>query len=132
MSYDKTGPWDPSNPGQHSPFEMAAADAHYYINTRGINTGKILIGVPFYGRGFGNNAPQEISYKDILTLYPGAENKDMVEVAGGGKIYYNGLQMIARKVKLANDLGAAGVMIWEINQDTRDANSLLKAINDIK
>lgn len=56
----------------------------------------------------------------------------MIEVAGGGKIYYNGLQMIARKVKLANELGAAGVMIWEINQDTRDGNSLLKAINDIK
>jgi chitinase len=132
MSYDKTGPWDPSNPGQHSPYEMALADANYYTITRGIDPKKILIGLPFYGHGFGPGAPESLEYSNIVALYPGAEDKDMVQTPGGGKIYYNGRQTIARKVALARTLNVAGVMIWEINQDTRDEKSPLKVINDNK
>lgn len=132
MSYDKTGPWDPSNPGQHSPYEMALADANYYIVDRGIDSKKILVGVPFYGYRFENGAAESLLYKDIVATYPEAENKDVIQTSGGGNIYYNGIPTIRKKAKLAADLHTAGIMIWEINQDAAGAKSLLQAINDLR
>lgn len=129
MAYDKTGPWDPGNAGPHSSYEAASNDAMYYITTRGIDASKILIGVPFYGYRFNNGTATGMSYKEIVSQHAGAENTDVADIAGGGKVYYNGIPTIKRKVALAHELGAAGIMIWEINQDTNDDLSLLKAIN---
>ena len=127
MSYDKTGPWNISKTGQHSPYQMAADDFNYYSTTRGIAKEKLLIGLPFYSYGFGGNAPASMSYKEIIRQYPGAENSDSLSV-NGGKIYYNGIATIARKVKFAKDNRAAGVMIWQLLQDSRDNKSLLNVI----
>lgn len=132
MSYDATGPWDPSNPGPHSPYEMAVADANYYIQSRHIDPKKILVGLPFYGYRFAAGSAESVLYKDIVSAYPGAEDKDIVDASGGGKIYYNGIPTIQKKAKLAAELNAAGVMIWEINQDAPGDKSLLKAINDLR
>ena len=54
MSYDATGPWDPSTPGQHSPYSLATSDFTFWKNTKGIAAAKLSIGVPFYGYGFGS------------------------------------------------------------------------------
>lgn len=128
MSYDKTGPWNLSRPGPHSPVSMAVADFNYYHTTRKIPAERLLIGLPFYGYGFGANAPESIHYKDIIAQYPGAENSDSVSVTGGGKIYYNGVTSIREKVTFARQNKAAGVMIWELKQDARGAGALLKVI----
>jgi chitinase len=129
MSYDKTGPWNTSNPGQHSPFSMAQADFSYYRG-RNIAAEKLFIGLPFYGYGFGANAPASMNYKDIVATYPGSENKDEVDFEGGGKLYYNGMGTILQKVNFALANNAGGVMIWELQQDSKDAKSLLKVIDD--
>lgn len=129
MSYDKTGPWTPSKPGQHSPFAMVADDFKYFHETRHIIAEKLFIGLPFYGYGFGTNAPESMFYRDIITAYPGAEKTDSIVVPGGGKLYYNGIPTIKKKVAFAKTNGAAGVMIWEIQQDSKDEKSLLKAIH---
>jgi chitinase len=128
MSYDKTGPWNPANPGQHSPYDMAVSDLDYWTNSRGIPKVKLSLGVPFYGYGFGTNAPSSISFGDIVTQYPGAENTDEVTVNGGGVIYYNGLPTIKSKTSLALKK-AGGIMIWQLMQDASGGNSLLNAIN---
>jgi len=128
MSYDKTGPWDPSNPGQHSPYNMAVSDLDYWTNTRGIPKAKLNLGVPFYGYGFGTNAPSSISYGDIVAQYPGAENTDSVTVNGGGIIYYNGIPTIQNKTTLALK-NAGGIMMWQLMQDASGDKSLLNAIN---
>lgn len=132
MSYDKTGPWNLNNPGPHSPFTMAQDDFNYYNKTRNIAAEKLFIGLPFYGYGFGNGAPQSMNYKDIITTYPGSENTDAVTVAGGGTIYYNGIATIKQKVSFAITNKAGGVMIWQLKGDSKDFKSLLKAINDTK
>lgn len=132
MSYDKTGPWNLDKPGPHSPFEMAQNDFTYYNKMRGIAAEKLFIGLPFYGYGFGNGVPQGLSYKDIVSLFPGSENNDSLTVAEGGRIYYNGIPTIKRKVSFAIDNKAGGVMIWQLKGDTNDNRSLLKAINDTK
>lgn len=128
MSYDKTGPWNLSNPGQDAPYDMAVDDLTYWGTTRGISKDKLNLGVPFYGYGFGTNAPASISFKDLVAQYPGAENTDQITVTGGGIIYYNGIPTIKSKVELALQK-AGGVMMWQLLQDASGDLSLLQTIN---
>jgi chitinase len=129
MSYDKTGPWRPANPGPHSPYDMAVSDLDYWTNARGIAKEKLSLGVPFYGCGFGASAPADINFKDLVAQYPGSENTDQVTVAGGGIIYYNGIPTIKNKTTLALQK-AGGIMIWQLMGDGAGNNSLLNTIND--
>jgi chitinase len=132
MSYDKTGPWNPDKPGQHSPYSMAEADFNYFNVTRKVNAEKLLIGLPFYGYGFGTGAPESMNYKDIVQTYPGAEWKDSVMVTGGGVLYYNGIATIREKINLAIRNKAGGVMIWQLRGDATGDRSLLRVIHEIK
>ena len=128
MCYDRTGPWNPAKPGQHSPYEMVEEDFDYYHHIRGIPAGKLLIGLPFYGYGFGPGAPVGMRYGDLVTAYPGAENRDEVALPSGGTIYYNGMPTIRRKVEFAIKSEAAGVMIWQLLGDADGDLSLLNQI----
>ncbi len=128
MSYDKTGPWNQANPGQHSPYTMAVEDLAYWSGTRGIAKEKLSLGVPFYGYGFGTNAPEDMSFAQIVAKYPGSETQDQVTVTGGGIVYYNGIPTIKSKTELALEK-AGGIMIWQLRQDANGANSLLDVIN---
>lgn len=130
MSYDKTGPWNQAKPGQHSPYSMAVEDMAYWSGTRGIAKEKLSLGVPFYGYGFGTNAPESLSFAEILAAYPGSENEDQVTVAGGGIMYYNGIPTIKSKTELALSK-AGGIMIWQLRQDAKGASSLLGTINAV-
>ncbi|WP_445722232.1 glycosyl hydrolase family 18 protein [Flavobacterium sp.] len=125
MSYDLTGPWNPSNPGQHSPYSLAV-DQFNYWTSRGLPSSKAIIGLPFYGFGFGSSANQGISYADIVATYPGSENTDQV----ANTIYYNGIPTIKQKTAFAVQ-NAGGVMIWQLAQDATGVKSLLSAVDDI-
>lgn len=129
MSYDKTGPWRPNRPGPHAPFEMAVSDIDYWTNKRGVAKEKISLGLPFYGYGFGADAPESMTYRQIVAQYPDAENADQVTLADGGMVYYNGAQTIKAKTELALKT-AGGVMIWQLLQDAEGDKSLLKVIDD--
>ncbi|MGY4537111.1 chitinase [Mucilaginibacter sp. UYNi724] len=128
MSYDKTGPWKPEKPGQHSPYAMAVDDLAYWGGTRGIAKEKLSLGLPFYGYGFGSGVPEDMAFSDIIKKYPGSENKDEVTVPAGGTIYYNGLPTIKSKTTLALQK-AGGVMVWQLLQDDAGTNSLLNTID---
>lgn len=131
MSYDKTGPWEPAKAGPHSPYDMATADVEYWRDTRHLPAEKLNIGLPFYGYGFGpNKATSDWNYRDIISKYPGAGNKDELKAANGHTVYYNGLITIKKKTMYARRQ-AGGVMIWELSQDAAGPHSLLKAINDV-
>jgi len=125
MAYDATGPWNTANPGPHSPYSMAVNQFNYWTG-RGLPASKAIIGVPFYGYGFGASANQGISYANIIAQYPGAENQDQV----GNTIYYNGIPTIKAKTTFAIQ-NAGGVMIWELSQDAVGSKSLLTAINQV-
>ncbi|WP_125722022.1 glycosyl hydrolase family 18 protein [Flavobacterium ustbae] len=125
MAYDATGPWAPNNPGQHSPYSMAVNQFNYWTG-RGLPASKAVIGLPFYGYGFGASANQGISFANIVAQYPGSENQDQV----GNTIYYNGIPTIKQKTTFAIQ-NAAGVMIWELSQDATGSKSLLTAIDQV-
>lgn len=122
MAYDNDKGKPAENP--HSTIGLAEESLNYWITERGLPPQKAVLGLPFYGKpsyqGKGG------AYKKLLEL--GANPaEDRI-----GDTHYNGINTIKAKTKLAKQRACAGVMIWEICQDTNDENSLIKAINQSK
>lgn len=131
MSYDRTGPWRPENPGPHSLYEHAVEDLDYFGNERGIPKEKMTLGVPFYGYGYGPELTSPaigMSYQAIVKAYQGAEMVDEWIMPDGKILYYNGIPTIEKKTTLAAER-ASGIMIWQVLGDSRGKKSLLRAIN---
>jgi GH18 family chitinase len=132
MSYDHTGPWRPDRPGPHSTFGHAAEALEYFGGARAIPNERMVLGVPFYGYGYGADSsvrPVTMTYKDIVAAFPGAEHTDEWKMPDGRTIYYNGIPTIQRKTRLAME-HASGIMIWQILGDAPGPLSLLRAINE--
>ncbi|GGH20203.1 hypothetical protein FAZ19_10080 [Sphingobacterium alkalisoli] len=130
MSYDKTGPWNPSRPGPHAPYEMAVEDIQYWHEIKGVPKDKLNLGLPFYGHSFNGPNSTSYTYNRIVSDYPGAEYKDELTMKDGSVVYYNGVPTIRRKTALAlHEIG--GVMIWQLVQDAAGEKSLLKLIKDV-
>jgi GH18 family chitinase len=124
MAYDGAGSWNPNAPGQHSSMEFAKRNVEYWLK-RGLPASKTVVGVPFYGYGFGKAfRKNSYSYKEIVAAYPDAPKLDQV----GETIWYNGVTTIEAKTKYAIDHKLAGMMIWALDDDVKGQNSLLDAI----
>lgn len=127
MAYDATGPWDLNHPGPHSSFAMAKETVDYWVG-RGLPKKKAILGVPFYGYGFGaSHTKDDFGYAELVAAYPGAENLDQV----GNTIYYNGIPTIKAKAKYVMDQGLGGMMIWAIDTDVKGPKSLLGAMTSV-
>lgn len=127
MSYDAIGPfWGPAG-AEHSPLAMAERDLALWL-ARGVAPERLVLGVPFYGYGFGGEKANW-SYRDLVAAQPGAAKTDMVgkTCAGCRYITYNGSATIEAKAKLAR-ARAGGVMVWEVSQDSPD-HALTRAIH---
>jgi chitinase len=128
MAYDATGPWNPNKPGQHSSLEYAKNGVAYWLD-RGLPKTKVVLGLPFYGYGFGPDFREGgYSYRQIVERFPKAEDTDQT----GETIFYNGQNTIKAKTAWAKEQGLGGVMIWSLDGDTQDARSLLTAIDEVR
>ena len=114
MAYD-----GPRN--NHSSYAMAERSLATWL-ARGIHPDKLVLGVPFYAR------PGGAAYRTLLA------NDDAT--ASGDRIFYKGVEQnyngpatIQRKTELALQL-AGGIMIWELSQDARGSDSLLRVIGE--
>ena len=125
MAYDATGPWNAKAPGQHSSLEFAKSSVAYWLG-RGLPKSKAVLGVPFYGYGFGAAfKKRDYPYSGILAEFPGAENTD----EAGNTVYYNGIPTMRAKARYVADEGLGGVMIWSLDQDVKGERSLLSTIH---
>ncbi len=126
MAYDAAGPWNPNAPGQHSSMEFARRNVSWWLE-RGLPREKAVLGVPFYGWGFGKAfRKSEYPYSEIVATYPGAEGRDQA----GETIWFNGIPTIKAKTRYVIEQGLGGVMIWSLDSDAKGPRSLLTAIRD--
>lgn len=132
MSYDRTGPWRPENPGPHSLYEHAVEDLAYFGDERGIPKEKMTLGVPFYGYGYGpelTSPAVSMQYGQIVKTFNGAESTDQLTMPDGKILYYNGIPTMKKKTVLATEK-ASGIMIWQVLGDSHGKKSLLRAIHE--
>lgn len=126
MSYDAIGPsWGQAG-AEHSAYAMAQRDLELWL-ARGVASDRLVLGVPFYGYGFGGEKPNW-SYRDLAAAHPDAARGDVIGKACAGCRYitHNGPATIEAKARLAR-AKAGGVMVWELSQDTPD-HALTRAI----
>jgi chitinase len=100
---------------------------------RSVPKEKLVLGVPFYGYGFGpelTSTAISMNYEQIITQFPGAEFLDEFKMPDGKTLYYNGIPTIKQKTTLAKER-ASGIMIWQLKGDAQGEHSLLKAINQV-
>ena len=130
MTYDAIGPtW--GRPGdEHSTVEQARKDIQLW-RERGVARERLVLGVPFYGYGYGRYKPNW-SYREIDSAFPGAAAlTDVIgsRCGGCGYITFNGLATLTEKARLAREQ-AGGIMVWEISQDRGD-QILIRSINEV-
>ncbi len=113
MSYD--------HGGRHATYEQSVADVKRHL-AFGVPREKLCLGVPFYGRKIKNRNDAK-AYSEIVRSHRPATSADE---AGG--YYFNGIDTIRKKTRHALKSKLAGIMIWELGQDTVDGSSLLQAI----
>lgn len=125
MAYDAAGYWNPQEAGQHSSFAFARSSVAYWLG-RGLPKSKAVLGIPFYGYGFGAAFRRwGYPYAEIVAAYPGVEDLDQT----GKTIWYNGRPTIRAKAQYVRDQGLAGVMIWSLDSDAKGDHSLLSVID---
>jgi GH18 family chitinase len=113
MSYD--------HPGPHSTFESARADTEKLL-AAGAPVGKLVLGLPFYGRD-PTERQRTLGYRDILARFSPEPHIHEID-----NLFFNGPELIRRKTEFALEAGLAGVMFWELGQDASGADSLLGVI----
>jgi chitinase len=127
MIYDLKGPWDPSNPGQHAPYNWAVQCVQYWKN-QNVPANKLTLGVPFYGYDFSTSPVSSFTYRGIVS-----QNTANAYLDETDQKFWNGIPTIKAKTELAL-AEVSGIMIWEIGQDAFGANasySLLRAIDEV-
>ncbi|KAI0379452.1 glycoside hydrolase family 18 protein [Hypomontagnella monticulosa] len=162
MAYDYAGSWDstsghqanlfpsPSNP-QATPFSTVAAVDYY--TSHGVAPGKIVLGMPLYGRAFqgterpgtGYNGVGEGTWEAGVHDYkklplPGA-TEHMDEDAGASYCYvldsktlvsYDTVEMARRKTAwLKEQRRLGGAMWWESSADKQGGESLIANVVDV-
>lgn len=162
MTYDMSGSNDSGFTNFNAPLGESDGDptpdaARRYRNVagtirafeeEGVPPDRLVVGVPFYGRGFtgvpalGDGLYQPFTgtmganYRTIAAEYlptwkrfwhQRAEVPWLYDIEGHRMMSYDDPESIARKASYVRDRGLGGVMIWELSDDD-ERSSLLTAI----
>jgi len=109
----------------HSSVACAMGVLDAFKNTCGFPYSKMILGLPFYGKGANNRAlvGGGVDYRTLLAANSNALNTNYVTYQGS-IYYYNGKAEIETKITQGFAKGIAGVMVWDASQDVTNANSL--------
>lgn len=140
------------------PFEPRSAEKIIaYCMAKGVDPSKIVIGAAFYGRAWKGVPPENNGlyqknkgiwigwdpYSDIREKYEGKNGfiRHWDPVAKAPCLYnpedsifitYDDTLSVKLKTRYAVDTGLAGIMFWQLGNDTNENNSLLDAIYETK
>jgi GH18 family chitinase len=151
MLYDYEGSWS-ARSAHHAGWKDCLAGLEYWENQRGIPRSKIVIGLPAYGRAFGNtdgpgqsfdglgSAPEGVwLYSEIMAgLEDGSleihEDEDgayatSTDLDSQETIFFASYGDAEMRSHYAQSAGYLGVMIWEGTMDIHGTQSLGVALN---
>ena len=111
MAYDQGTP--------HASYEKVILSMNRWLK-QGVPASKLIMGLPLYGR---NKERVARSYAQIIDAFAPPPSSDL---AGG--FHFNGIDTLTRKIHFAREKGLAGVMFWELGQDVRGENSVLRSL----
>lgn len=117
MSYDYPSSYD----ANHSTLDDSKLALQTYAQ-QGASMDKMFMGVPFYGRNSGRT--NELEYNNMGC---NATNYNSDSYNG---YYYNGRATIEDKIDEVVNLGAEGIIIWDLGQDCTNEYSLLNMIKN--
>ncbi len=122
MAYDNDG-----SRTSHADMDFARSSLQYFSVQKQIPADKLVLGVPFYGRGYTANGALDwgsyVAFSELIAADPANYDADVYN-----GIAYNGAPTMREKCALAKGYG--GVMIWELSQDARGEYSLLAVIKE--
>jgi GH18 family chitinase len=108
-------------PGRHATSDAAQTRAEALI-AAGVPANRLILGVPFYGRGV-TERDRTLPYREILVRHsPRPEQDD----ADG--LHFNGPVTMASKAAWVRKRGLGGMMVWELTQDASGEASLLQSL----
>lgn len=123
MAYDN----DYNGSGSHASYEFAVECLDYFHNTKNVPKDKLVLGVPFYGRGYKADGSLDwnsyMSFEELIVA--DVANFELDNYNG---VAYTGAVTMRKKCDLARDYG--GIMIWEITLDADGEYSLLAVIKE--
>lgn len=158
MIYDRALSWESSPVENHSTYGGHLEAANYWHNDRGLDKSRVVLGVPFYARGWDRDNNRvyredpgwEVTtwdYKDFINREEISLDQDTLDISatdsvkypraegvtGRATLFFNSVDMIAQKTQWSIDSGYGGMMIWHIAGDvpTTDDKSLLGAIDSV-
>lgn len=122
MAYDNE-----ADPQSHSTYEFAVECLKYFNVQRSIPKDKLVLGVPFYGRGYNADGSLDwgsyVAFSELIeadTANYSADNYNGVA--------YTGSETMKKKCTLSKTHG--GIMIWELSLDAKGEYSMLRLIKD--
>ncbi len=122
MAYDND-----SDPVSHAGMNFSLSSLDYFRNQKQIPAQKLVLGVPFYGRGYTADGRLDwnsyVPFSEIIANNPENYHQDFMD-----GIAYNGADTMSEKCALGKQYG--GIMIWELSQDAKGEYSLLQLIHD--
>ena len=165
MAYDFAGPWSSRtgfNAGLHAAGQ-AGEDSRLNVSAAvdgylkaGVPAEKIVVGVPFYGRGWtgvppaghglfasyqgvarGTREGGVYEYRDLVKnhgwpairhWHPQAKVPWLYDPATQTMIAYEDLESVGWKVKYVRSQKLGGIMAWDLSKDASGSESLLQAI----
>ncbi|KMQ52359.1 Chitinase, GH18 family [Chitinispirillum alkaliphilum] len=156
MVYDLALSWVGTPVVNHSTFDHHTTAAQYWHYTRGIPKEKIVMGLPFYARGwdrdnnvmYTENSPwgavRGFNYNDLVNRFSIPAHIDTIDlypdttilfprsdgVVGTSTLFFNNIDMVRRKTEWTIENGYGGMMFWEIPGDLpySDERSLIRAV----
>ena len=118
---------DDSSTVSHTTLEFGQQQMNYFAQEKQIPPEKLVLGIPFYGRGYTADGKLDRSYYKTFAQLIAADPANYDRDVYNG-VAYNGATTVRVKCNYAKEFG--GVMIWQLAQDADGEYSLLAVIQD--